>query len=138
MHDAFAAPVMGRPERTWWTLLQMGSTVRIGRHVLEVETHHFSGRETYRVDGEVVASVRDLGWHADRQVQVGPHTVRVVGRWYPLLPVAVHVDDQPVLDDLFPQLLWLKVVGGAPVMALAILFGTSITWDLWRLWGLGG
>lgn len=135
--DAFAAPDRHRrPRATWWTLRAMGSTVDVGGHRLEVVTHHWTGDESYAVDGRVVATARNLGWHADRTVPVGPHEVRIVTRWYPLLPVVLEVDGQPWVDDLFPQLIWLKALGGAPVLALAILFGTSITWDLWRLWAL--
>ena len=130
---AFAPPVASTPDATWIGATAMGSAFRVGPHHVEVVTHHWTGRETYRVDGDEVASVRNLGWHADHRFVVGEHEVRVHGRWYPVLPVAVSVDDQPLIDDLFPQLAWLKVAVGAPVSIVSAVLGLSIVWDLWRL-----
>jgi hypothetical protein len=137
--DAFAAPATQRPSHTWWTLWSMGSTVTVGSHPahrLEVVTHHWTGHEHYLVDGVVVGRDRNLGWHADRSFAVGRHEVRLATRWYPLLPVELYVDGALQVDDLFPQLAWLKVLGGLPVLAVALTFAGSIAFDLWRLWGL--
>jgi len=133
MDHAFAAPAVTRPDTTWITPTAMGSTFDVHGHQVEVITHHWTGREAYRVDGGLVASVRNLGWHADHELTVGSAKVRVHGRWYPLLPVAVEVDGQPAIDDLFPQLAWLKVALGLPVVLISAALGVSILYDLWRL-----
>jgi len=133
MDHAFAAPVTTAPHTTWISLWAMGSSFLVGGHEVQVVTHHWTGRETYHLDGAEVASVRNLGWHADHTLTVGGHEVRVHGRWYPLLPVGVLVDDQPLLDDLFPQLAWLKAAVGLPALAVSAVLGLSIAWDLWRL-----
>lgn len=135
--DPFAAPAGGRvrPD-THLGLWSMRSSFPVGGSTVEVETTHWTGRETTRVDGVEVLALRNLGWHTEQRLDVGGHAVVVSGRWYPLLPVEVRVDGQPWVDDLFPQLWPIKAVLATAALPLAVLVA-SIAWDLARLAGLG-
>ena len=129
--NPFAPPDRRRtPERTWWTPIRMGSAFRVDGHLVEVETHHLSGDERYRVDGVDVVKRRYLGWHSAVDLAVGGRTVGVRSRWYPLLPVVVEVDGRVVIDDLFPQQAIVQWTLFAPAAAAALLFTGSIARDL--------
>ncbi len=121
------------PDQWTVSIWGMRSAVSVGGHIFEVETSHWSGSEVYRIDGLEVRRLRNLGWHADQRFELGAGTVRVVGRWYPLLPVEVRVDDQVVIDELFPALAWIRVVLATVVGPLMMLLGASIVWDLVRI-----
>jgi hypothetical protein len=111
----------------------MRSSFPVGTSHVEVHTSHWSGQETYRVDGSRVHSVRNLGWHTEQVLHVRGHTVRVSGRWYPLLPVQVFVDDTAHVDDLFPQLWPIKALLLSTVLPLAAVLLAGTAWDLLRL-----
>jgi hypothetical protein len=114
----------------------MGSRFHVDGHVVEVATHHWSGDETYRVDGVERLRRRHLGWHTQLSLPVGDRVVQIRSRWYPLLPVEVWVDDQRWIDDLFPQVGAVLVILAAPAGAAALLFALSIARDLWGILAL--
>lgn len=125
--NPFAAPTPSGPLlQTWWSPRAMGSRFWVDGHELEVQTHHWSGTEIYRIDGQQVRRVRNLGWHATEALSVGERSVEIVSRWYPLLPVQVRIDGRPHVDDLFPQLWPTK-------LALLALVSVGGPWLIWRL-----
>ncbi len=117
--------------------LSMRSRFRVGGHLVEVETGHWSGLEIYRVDGEERLRKRYLGWHPVEAIEVAGHEVEVSGRWYPFTAVTVDVDGVRRVDDLFPQLRWLVQLIALVSGTLMAVLSASIAWDLWRWSQLG-
>ncbi len=113
--------------------LGMRSSFEVQGVRIEVRTSHWSGREETRIDGQGVRSVRNLGWHSEQAHLIGGHQLRIVSRWYPLLPVQVHLDGEQVVDDLFPQLWPIKVALMAVLLPLLTVLVGSTAWDLLRL-----
>jgi len=133
MADPFAATNAGIATDTWWNLWSMGSRFHVGRHEIQVDTWHWTGRTVVQVDGVEVYRERNVGWHGHIEVDAGGRRVDIVTRWYPLQPVRVEVDGSAYLDDLFPQVFWLQAIGLATVLPPALLFAGSIAYDLWRM-----
>lgn len=132
--DPFAVPDAGPHLHTWWSPSRMGSRFCVDDVEIEVQTHHWSGVEIYRIDGAEVLRVRNLGWHTRQALDIGGRSVQIVGRWYPLLPVRVTLDDRPLIDDLFPQLWWIKLA----LLALVCSGGLWWTAAMIRLWSMSG
>ena len=133
-------PFAPHPERvpavTAGSLWGMRSAFDISGTPFEVETSHWSGTEIYRIRGDEVLRVRNLGWHAKQTFDVNGHQVEITGRWYPLLPVMVTVDGKVRIHDLFPQLRVPISIAVAVVLPVFLVLSASIAWDLWRLAGL--
>ena len=136
--DPFQTTHTGTATDTWWSLWSMGSRFQVGAHTVQVHTWHWTGRTVVHVDDVEVHRERNVGWHGHIEVRAGTHAVAIVTRWYPLQPVRVWVDERPYLDDLFPQLVWLQLIGMGLVLPPSIAFGASIVYDLWRLAMLQG
>jgi hypothetical protein len=131
--NPYAAPATGRPDDTWWNLWSMGSTLAVGPHRVEARTWHWTGLSTIQVDGVEVHRERNMGWHAQIEVPVGGHQLQIITRWYPIQPVQVRLDDILWVDDLFPQIGWLKAIGALTVLPFVVVFSGSITYDIWRM-----
>ncbi len=128
-----AAVAPRRPHETALSLAGMRSVFAVGSSVVEVETSHWSGRETYRVDGAVTREVRNLGWHVTQTLNAGAATVEISSRWYPLGRVAVAVDGQPWIDDLFPQFRPVKALATFAVGMVTLVLTASIVYDVVRI-----
>ena len=111
----------------------MGSSCRVAGRWVEVEYTHWTGLEIYRVDGLEVRRERSLGWHGTQSLEVGGREVRLVSRWYPLLPVHVEVDGTVSIQELFPQLVPAKAVVLGLFVITSVALVAAIVRDVLRV-----
>lgn len=137
--DPFAPPVertAATPRRStlWGMVSRFPVPGADGRDTLvDVETSHWTGRWSVSVDGAVVHAARNLGWHAHEAFVVAGRRIEITSRWYPLRPVRVTLDGRPHIDDLWPQLATLQLVGAALLVPIVGIMTAGLVSDVVRI-----